>query len=56
MIHAPRVIGDVLDPFAVTLRTLPCVMNPPRTLSAGDRVIVSGHTNLTDGKPVEVRS
>ena len=26
------------------------------SLSAGDRVIVSGHTNLTDGKPVEVRS
>ncbi len=35
MIQCPRSTGEVVVPLAVTLRTLACVISPPRTLSAG---------------------
>ena len=35
MIHLPRRTGEVVVPLAVTLRTLACVMKPPRGLSGG---------------------
>ena len=34
-IHLPRRTGEVVVPLAVTLRTLACVMKPPRGLSPG---------------------
>ena len=35
VIQCPRSTGEVVVPLAVTLRTLACVISPPRTLSAG---------------------
>ncbi len=35
MIQTPRITGEVVVPFAVTLRMLACVMIPPRTESFG---------------------
>src|SRR4051812_30972549 len=33
--HTPRVTGEVVVPFAVTLRRLACVITPPRTEPSG---------------------
>ena len=35
VIQWPRSTGEVVVPLAVTLRTLACVISPPRRLSAG---------------------
>ena len=35
VIQWPRSTGEVVVPLAVTLRTLACVITPPRRLSAG---------------------